>query len=143
MSYTLNGVSGTKSITRIGFGPPDSTPVASYGDLWWGGSSQNGWGLSVNQQYRTLFSLWYTYDANGRATWFVMSGGTWTAANTYTATAYRAVGPRWIGAPYDATQHSLTPAGSVTLTFKDAQNAAMSYTIDGVSGSNALTRVPF
>ena len=143
MTYVINGVSGAKTITRIGFGPQDSTPVASYADLWWGGTSQNGWGLSVNQQYRTLFPLWYTYDANGRATWFVMPGGTWTSANTYTATAYRAAGPRWIGAPYDVTQHSLAPVGSVTLTFLDGQNATMSYTIDGVSGTNTLSRVPF
>jgi hypothetical protein len=139
----VNGISGTKQITRIGFGPPDSTPVASYGDLWWGGTAQNGWGVSINQQYRTLFSLWYTYDRDGRPTWFVMPGGTWTAANTYTAAAYRASGPPWLGVPYDASRHSTAPVGTVTFTFTDAQNAAMSYTIDGVSGTNALTRVPF
>jgi hypothetical protein len=72
-----------------------------------------------------------------------MPSGTWIAANTYTATAYRASGPRWIGVPYDASRHSLAPVGTVTLTFTDAQNAAMSYTIDGVPGTNALTRVPF
>ena len=69
--------------------------------------------------------------------------GTWTAANTYTANAYRASGPPWLGVPYDATRHSTTPVGTVTFTFTDAQNAAMSYTIDGVSGTNALTRLPF
>jgi hypothetical protein len=143
LSYTINGISGSKQIQRIGFGPPDSTPVGSYGDLWWGGTAQNGWGISVNQQYRTLFSVWYTYDRNGSPTWFVMPGGTWTAANTYTAAAYRASGPPWLGVPYDASRHSTAPAGTVTFTFTDAQNAAMSYTIDGVSGTNALTRVPF
>ena len=65
-------MSGSKSITRQPFGPQDSTPVATYGDLWWGGTAQNGWGVTINQQYRTLFSLWYTYDRNGRPTWFVM-----------------------------------------------------------------------
>jgi hypothetical protein len=143
MSYTINGQSGSKSLARIAFGPADSTPVASYGDLWWGGSAQNGWGVTLNQQYRTLFPIWYTYDRNGRATWFVMPSGTWTAANTYTATAYRASGARWIGVPYDASRHSLAPVGTVTFTFTDAQNAVMSYTIDGVTGTNALARVPF
>jgi hypothetical protein len=33
--------------------------------------------------------------------------------------------------------------GNVTFTFTDAQNATMAYTIDGVSGTNALTRLPF
>jgi hypothetical protein len=31
----------------------------------------------------------------------------------------------------------------VTVTFIDAQNAVMTYTIDGVPGTNALTREPF
>jgi len=31
----------------------------------------------------------------------------------------------------------------VTATVIDAQNAVMAYTIDAVSGANALTRVPF
>src|SRR4029450_6916342 len=75
LSYTINGVSGTKGISRIAFGPPDSTPVGSYGDLWWGGTAQNGWGISINQQYRTLFSLWDTYDAEGGPTGFVMAAG--------------------------------------------------------------------
>jgi hypothetical protein len=143
LAYTINGVSGTKAIERIGFGPVDSTPVASYGDLWWGGTAQNGWGLVVNQQYRTLFLLWYTYERDGRPTWFVVSSGTWTAANVYTGTAYRASGPPWIGVPYDASRHSVQPVGSVTVTFGDIGNAVMTYTIDGVSGGNALVRVPF
>ncbi len=143
LAYTINGVSGTKAIQRILFGPLDTTPVASYGDLWWGGTAQNGWGVTINQQYRTLFCLWYTYDIAGRPTWFVVPSGSWTAANVYTGTAYRASGPPWIGVPYDASRHSLAPVGSVTFTFGDANNAVMGYTIDGVSGTNALTRVPF
>jgi photosystem II stability/assembly factor-like uncharacterized protein len=143
LTYTINGVSGTKSLTRIGFGPPDSTPVGAFGDLWWGGTAQNGWGIAINQQYRTLFSLWYTYDRDGKATWLVMPAGAWTAANTYSASAYRASGPPWLGVPYDPSRHSLAPVGNVTVTFTDAQNAVMTYTIDGVSGTNALTRVPF
>ena len=143
LTYTINGVSGTKSLTRIAFGPPDSTPVGAFGDLWWGGTAQNGWGIAINQQYRTLFSLWYTYDRDGKSTWYVMPGGAWTAANTYSASAYRASGPPWLGVPYDVSRHSLAPVGNVTVTFTDAQNAVMTYTIDGVSGMNALTRVPF
>jgi hypothetical protein len=143
LEYTINGVSGVKQISRLGFGPIDTTPVATYGDLWWGGLAQNGWGVVMNQQYRTLFTLWYTYDREGRPTWFVMPNGSWTAANTWSGPAYRASGSAWLGVPYDASRHSVSPVGTMTFTFTDAQNAAMSYTIDGVSGSNALTRLPF
>ena len=34
LSYTINGISGTKTIQRQLFGPQDATPTASYTDLW-------------------------------------------------------------------------------------------------------------
>jgi hypothetical protein len=143
LSYTVNGVSGQKTIQRQLFGPPDSTPVATFGDLWWGGTSQNGWGVAINQQYRTLFSVWYTYDQQGRTVWYVIPGGSWTAANTFTGTAYRTTGSAWLGAPYNASALQATPVGTVTFTFHDRDNATMSYTVEGVTQSKAITRQPF
>jgi hypothetical protein len=143
VAYTINGVSGTKSITRQLFGPQDPTPVASYGDLWWGGQSQNGWGVSINQQYRKLFSVWYTYDTAGKAVWYVVPDGTWTAANTFTGAAYRVTGSAWIGAAYDPSAMHAQTVGSVTFTFSDIGHAVMTYTIDGVTQSKPITRQPF
>jgi len=143
LAYTINGVSGTKSIQRQLFGPADATPVAGFGDLWWGGTSQNGWGVAINQQYRTLFAVWYTYDANGRTVWYVIPGGSWTAANVYTGTAYRTNGSAWLGRPYDAAALHVQPVGSVTFTFTDANNAVMTYDVDGVTGSKPIVRQPF
>ena len=143
LSYTVNGVSGQKSIQRQLFGPPDSTPVAPYGDLWWGGAAQNGWGLAISQQYRTLFCVWYTYDASGRTVWYVIPGGSWTAANTFSGTAFRTTGSPWLGAPYDPAALQAQAVGTVTLTFHDRDNATMSYIVDGVTQSKAITRQPF
>ena len=143
LAYTINGASGTKAIARLPFGATDSTPVASYGDLWWGGVAQNGWGLSINQQYRTLFSVWYTYDAAGRNVWYVVPSGQWTSETSFAGTAYRANGSAWLGRPYDASAFSTTPVGRVTLSFSDPGHAAMSYAIDGVSQSKPIERVPF
>ena len=80
LDYTINGVSGQKAIERQIFGPADATPVATYGDLWWGGAAQNGWGVAISQQYRTLFAVWYTYDASGHTVWYVLPGGSWSTA---------------------------------------------------------------
>ena len=143
LTYTINGSSGTKTIERVGFGPADATPMASYGDLWWGGTSQNGWGVTINQQYRTLFAIWYTYDRDGRPFWYVVPDGSWTAANVYTGVAYRTTGSPWVGLPYDAARHTIEPVGSVTFTFNGIDGAVMDYTIEGVSGSNPISRVPF
>jgi hypothetical protein len=143
LSYTINGVSGTKSITRQGFGPVDATPIATYSDLWWGGTPQNGWGVAISQQYRTLFSVWYTYDQAGRTVWYVVPGGSWTAANVFSGTAYRTSGSPWLGSAYNPAAFNPQPVGNVTFTFNDVNNAVMSYTIDGVTGSKPIFRQPF
>ena len=143
LTYTINGVSGTKSIRRQLFGPVDATPTATYADLWWGGTAQNGWGVAINQQYRKLFSVWYTYDAGGRTVWYVIPDGTWTAANVYSGTAYRASGAAWLGVPYNAAAFRTQAVGQVTFTFTDLNNGVMSYTVEGVTGSKPITRQPF
>lgn len=142
-SYTINGVSGTKSIQRQLFGPVDATPTASYGDLWWGGSAQNGWGVAISQQYRTLFAVWYTYDTNGRSVWYVIPGGEWLNATTYRGTAYRTTSSAWLGAAYNPAAFNVQPAGTVTFSFADHNNAVMSYTVDGVAQSKPIVRQPF
>jgi hypothetical protein len=143
LTYTINGISGTKAITRQVFGLRDATPVATYGDLWWGGASQNGWGVAINQQYRTLFSVWYTYDASGKTVWYVIPGGSWTSANTYSGPAYRVIGSPWLGAAYDPSRFDPQAAGNVTFTFNGLNDAVMAYTIDGVTQTKALVRQPF
>lgn len=82
VTYTINGISGSKSIQRQLFGPTDEKPRLQVNDLWWGGVEQNGWGINIAQQERTLFSIWYTYDQNGKTIWYVMPGGSWNG-NTY------------------------------------------------------------
>ncbi len=143
LRYTIAGTSGTKALHRQLYGPPDATPVASYGDLWWGGSAQNGWGVAINQQYRTLFCVWYTYDAAGERTWLVVPGGTWTGTNAYTGTVYRMSAGPWLGAAYDPSLRAAHAAGVATFSFLDASHAVMRYTVDGVMQSKALERQPF
>jgi hypothetical protein len=143
LTYTVNGVSGSKNIVRQPFGPLDSTPVATFGDLWWGGTAQNGWGVAISQQYRTLFSVWYTYDASGRTVWYVIPGGAWTAANTFTGTAYRNTGSPWLGAPYNPNVLVAQPVGTVTFHFTSNDSATMTYEVEGVTQVKSITRQPF
>jgi hypothetical protein len=143
LAYTINGASGTKSIQRQPFGVVDATPVGTYGDLWWGGTAQNGWGVAISQQYRTLFSVWYTYDNAGRTVWYVIPGGTWTAANVFTGAVYRTTGSAWAGAAYNPAALNAQPVGTVTFTFTDINNGVMTYDVDGVSGSKPISRQPF
>lgn len=112
-------------------------------DLWWAGSAENGWGMSITQHRDTLFVVFYVYDAQGNPVWYVMPGGSWNAGRTaYSGAIYH---PR--GAPfgtYDASRFAVgNTVGSVTLTFSSNSSATVDYTIGAASGRKAITRQPF
>jgi chitinase len=142
LTYSVNGVSGSKSVLRMVLGPVNTAPITDYMDIWWGGLAENGWGVVLTQQYHNIFAAWYTYDASGRATWLVMPDGTWSG-NTYSGALYRTRGTQVIGAAYNSSALVATPAGTLTLTFTDAATASMTYTVDGLTQTKAITRLPF
>lgn len=113
-----------------------------YTDLWWGGASQNGWGISIAQHGAMQFNVLYTYDAKGRPVWYAMPGGTWDAAGTtFSGALYEPA-----SAPFDAYVASRmqvgAPVGQASIRFTSASTAQLAYTIDGVSGSKAIERQP-
>ncbi len=142
VDYSIGGNPGHKVIQRQIYGNGLASSV-DYSDLWWGGSAQNGWGITIMQQGTTLFPVWYTYDANGKPFWYVMPGGTWNAAgDTYSGAIYRTTSSPWVGVTYDPTKLTVTAAGTYSIKFAGT-GATFSYTADGHSGSMALSRQPF
>ncbi len=145
LSYTVNGASGSRPLTREPFGPVAAALSTNYADLWWN-ASESGWGLSINQQYQTLFAVWYTYGADRVPTWYVMSGGSWVSSGAYSGTLYRtsaAPVPFFGASRFDANSVTRTAVGSLTLRFTGANAATMTYSINGVSGTKSITRQPF
>lgn len=124
LQYTINGVSGTKSITRQSF--TGGTAPFNVADLWWGGQSQNGWGINIAQQGGTLFAVWYTYGNNNLTSWYVVPGGTWSG-NSYSGTMYSTTGSPWLGATYNPNALVVTTAGTITFNFSSANAAVMNY----------------
>lgn len=142
LDYSIEGVSGRKSISRQPFGPADTPGGLAVADMWWGGPQQNGWGMAVLQQYRTLFAVWFTYDAAGAPTWLVMPSGYWSDASTYEGRVYRTNGSTWLGRPYDPATFKLADIGTFRLRFA-GDNATFDYLIEGKSASLPLSRQPF
>jgi hypothetical protein len=143
LDYSVGAAAGRKSLTRQPFGPVDISVPEGVGDMWWGGTEQNGWGISVLQQYRTLFMVWFTYDAEGRPTWYVMPQGSWMDASTYDGRIYRAEGSPWAGRVYDATRFRTVDVGSYRLRLTGPSAATLAYSIEGRSGMLELARQPF
>jgi hypothetical protein len=161
LRYTIGGVSGFKNISRQDFGVPEFRYASvvdfgvapryvyrrSVGDLWWGGTSQNGWGINIAQQYRTLFAVWYTYGIDGRATWFVMPGGAWND-DLYEGDLYATSGSAWLGANYDSNAFTVNKIGTIGLGVLDNNNARLTYTFTagpfaGTNQTKSIVRQPF
>ena len=145
VQYVINGISGQKSMQRQAFGRGSAPLVV--GDMWWGGKAQDGWGISITQQAGILFGAWYTYGIDGSATWYVMTDGTWNGL-TYTGAFYSITSSAWLGTAYDPSKVKAALAGTLTLTFNDADNALMTYTFTsgpfaGTTQTKAIVRQPY
>ena len=145
MQYTINGVSAQKSVLRQEFGT--GTSPLSVGDMWWAGSTQDGWGINLVQHAGIVFGVWYTYGPDGKATWYVLPNGSWTG-NAYSGPFYSTTGSAWLGTAYDATKLGVTPAGTLGFSFTDANNATMNYTFTsgpfaGLTQAKSIVRQPY
>ena len=145
LEYAIDGKTGRKAITRQPFGPRESVAAPRrVGDMWWGGPAQNGWGIALIQQYRTVFGVWFTYDETGAPTWFVMPSGFWADDATWQGRLYRTRGPEWVGKAYDVTRFAIEDVGGFALRFdNDAPAAAFTYAIGEKRGTIPLVRMEF
>ena len=143
LSYEIDGVAGSKRISRQPFGTAaDAGAPVLVGDMWWGGEAQNGWGIALLQQYRGIFGVWFTYDENGAPTWFVMPGGAWKDDAAWEGRLYRTRGSPWLGVAYDPAKLAAEEVGSFSVRFEGSR-AELTYTIDGKVGTMALMRQGF
>lgn len=141
LSYTYNGVAGVRQLSRYVFDASGTVPAVNHSDMWWT-PSESGWGLNITQQFQTLFAGWYTYDAGGKPSWLVLPGGSWIDPDTYGGTLYRTASTA-TGTALTQGVVATTAVGSATLNFIDADHAEWRYTVDGIAGSKAISRLQF
>ena len=145
LRYTINGISVEKMIQRQIFGY--GVAPMDVGDMWWGGTTQNGWGISITQQSAMLFGAWFTYGPDGQATWYVLPNGTWDGT-TYSGKFYSTTGPAWLGTAYDASKLTVSETGTMSLSFNGSNSAIMTYTFTsgpfaGTTQSKQIVRQAF
>jgi hypothetical protein len=152
-SYTVNGISQNKAITREVFGTlpvclfigaPDYSQTTNFEDLWWTAPAgmESGWGINFTQQGDTIFATWFTYALDGSAMWLVVTAPK-TAPNTYSGTLYQTSGPAFSAVPFDPNKVTATAVGMATLTFTDGNNGSFAYTVNGISQAKQITRESF
>ncbi len=144
MSFTVNGISRTVSITREMFSTSMGGPAIDYTDMWWT-PSEPGWGAAITQQADTIFVAWYVYnpDMSGNPIWFV-------APNCQIASdgascggpAYQVKGPPF-GTTFDPKQVVSTNVGQFRLTFDDANHGTFNYLGTTIFVTKTITRMLF
>jgi len=140
MTYTVEAQSRTVAITRQPLGAVTATPAVDYTDLWWN-PAESGWGMAMAQRSGNIFLAWYVYDGEGQPTWYVASGCT-LAGSSCTGSLYRTTGPDF-GPAFDPARVHVFEVGSAVVSFLDANNAVLSYTVDGVTATKIITRQVF
>ena len=142
LAYTISGVSGTKSIQRQIFAPATTGPNLLVNDIWWATFAENGWGMNIAQQGRVLFPVWYTYGADGKASFFTGQGGSWNGT-VWSASVFTHASSAWLGVPYSPALFTSTKVGTMSLDFSDANNAIFTYTVNGVTQSKRIERMQY
>ena len=115
--------------------------------MWWGGETQNGWGINLVQQSGIVFGVWYSYGPDGKNTWYVLPNGSW-AGTTYSGSFYTTTGSAWLGTTYNPAQLVATPVGTMSFNFANANNANFNYNFtagpfSGVSQTKPIVRQPY
>ncbi len=136
-NFTINNAGGGKAITQQVFATGTTPPTVNYTDLWWN-PAENGWGISLTQQFGIIFAAWYTYDAAGKPVWYVAPNCPVTGS-ACTGALYQVTGGEALTAVWNGTSPA-TQVGSVTFTFSNASNGTMSYTLNNATSSRVITR---
>ena len=133
--------------------PPPAAAVLSavyVTDLWWN-PGEPAWSLNIVHHKVLLVggpgtdavvATWNTFNASNAPTWLTLSAGSWTTGQSYTGVLRQSTGS-YFASPYVPGQAVDSVVGSATLSFTDANNGTLTYTVEGVTSSRAIIRKAF
>ena len=131
------------ALCSLGFALPASASTYSvdFTDLWFI-PAESGWGINLIQQSDTIFATLFVYDAGNQPHWFVASALKGSNGTTFTGQLFQTTGPVFSGA-FNPAAVTVTPVGTMTLTFTSVSTATLVYTVNGVSVTKSIQRQSF
>ncbi|MCK7594613.1 hypothetical protein [Pseudomarimonas salicorniae] len=149
--YTVGGISQSKTLSRFPFGNRtfacstsatlSRADAANYTDLWTGSGADAGWGLTLFHVDELLVAIWYTYDTDGEAVFFLLTT-TRQPDGSFSGDIFR----QQNGTPFSAIDGAEPSPGadiigSTTLRFIDGETADFSYRIGTVDQTRRIVRL--
>lgn len=150
-AYEVETVSQNKTLRRFPFGERnfscslasdnDRRQAANYTDLWTGAGPDAGWGLTLFHVDDLLVAIWYTYDSDGEAVFFLITS-TRQADGSFAGEVFR----QRNGIPFSAIDGSepspgSDAIGSASFRFDRGDAAQFSYVIGSISQSQRIERL--
>lgn len=150
VSYSVNGVAQTKAIEKqlwgtapicVWGGQTDLAKATNYTDIWWN-ANESGWGINLTQQSNIIYATWFTYDASGQPWWLAATMKP-DAAGGYTGDINSVAGSPFGRTPWDPSRVKATAVGTLAARFSDGNHASLTYTVNGITQTKAVTRQVF
>jgi hypothetical protein len=141
LNFSINGAPGSKSITRQMFMTGTTAPTIDYSDLWWN-PAESGWGVSLSQQYDTIFVTMFGYDSIGNPAWYVASNCK-VAGSSCSGDLYQVAGGTRPTTTWSAASLAVSKVGFIEFLFADRAGATMNFFINGAAGTKQITRQSF
>ena len=144
LSYTIGAVTQTKAdLEPQNFAAADQVPLCSlqsvssrsnltnYTDHWWGGANASGWGVQISHQGTQVFAGWYSYNAQGTATWLTAQGVQDSGnPRRFTGTLYQVnTGIAFSQISGPISQAGVAVAGSFDFNFADGERGTFTYSL--------------
>jgi DNA-binding beta-propeller fold protein YncE len=144
--YKLNAAYVAGSVLTVVDSPGLEMPPAGINaqGLWWSlNGSESGWGINLTHQGNILFATWFTYDAEGRGMWLVMSNGEQVGRNSYEGPLYRTTGPAFSAPTFDPARVTRTAVGTARIDIANANNGTLTATVDGIPIRRTISKQVF
>ncbi len=117
-------------------------PSIDYTGAWYK-ADESGWGVSIVKGTNNVLGvIIYHYDPDHSPVWFLLLNGAWQNTTTYSGTLYRYAAPSY-SETFNPGAVTSAPVGAATLNFTSATEATLSYSVNNVMLTKAITRLFF
>ena len=159
LSYSVNGIQVTKTITKQQVGPRlatcvgttgDRSGLTNYQDLWWASpaNSESGWGVNITHDGDTIFATLFTYANAGQGThnpgtWYVTTA-TRQSDGSFSGSLLSTTGPAFNANPFTPIgAGNISTVGTMRFSFANGTSGTMTYTVNGVFVQKTIIRQVF